>query len=72
MTAINNLRKILNEEGFTQTKLSSATGISIGTINKVACGKMMPSPRVQSVLLKGLQKLSGKEYKCDVVFPGIK
>jgi len=70
--AENCLKKILDDEGLTQTKLSWATGVSIGTINKVCRGKRTPSPRIVSLLLKGLQKLAEKEYKQESIFPRIR
>lgn len=67
--ATNFLKDILIKEGLTQSSLSLAINVSAGTINKVASGSRTPSPRIQNALVKGLVKLSGKEYKLEDVFP---
>lgn len=67
--ATNYLKVVLIKEGLTQSSLAQATRLSAGTINKVACEKRTPSPRVQNALVKGLVKLSGKEYNLEDIFP---
>lgn len=66
--AKNNLKKTLTQEGVSQAKLSSTSGISIGTINKICNQKRECSATTNHKLLKELNTLTGKQYKYEDVF----
>ena len=62
------LRRILEDEGITQTQLSAKSGVSAGTVNKVCNGKRAVTPTTQAKLIKALISLAGKNYDRKDVF----
>lgn len=67
--ARNNLMKILIEEGIKQSQLAIETGISQGTINKIANQKRSGSPTTRHSLVNGINKISRKNYSHENLFP---
>lgn len=66
----NDLKQILEVEGITERELSEKSGISVGTINRLANQKRAGSPKTQVRIVKGLNECKvAKVYNKDDVFP---
>ncbi|MBC2696712.1 MAG: helix-turn-helix transcriptional regulator [Desulfobacteraceae bacterium] len=70
--ALNNLRKILTEEGATQAQLADKSGVSAGTINKVYNQNRSCAPKTNHKILKGIKLLTEKQYSYNDIFPNEK
>ena len=58
----------LADEGIRQTELAEASGISLGTINRVCKGKQKVSTTTQAKLIRGIYKLTGKKFEKEDIF----
>jgi hypothetical protein len=67
--AKNNVKKILTEEGYTQTQLSISSKVSVGSVNKICNQHRQCAPKTNHKILKGLNLLIGKNFKYEEVFP---
>jgi transcriptional regulator with XRE-family HTH domain len=73
----NNLKRILNAEGQSQTTLARISGVSGSTLNRVFNEKRTPSPKTLAKIVSGLNKIlvsSGSKNKYELidVFPNAK
>jgi len=70
----NRLKVTLNVVGITQAKLAKlceefAESISVGTINKICTGKILPSDRHKNIIIKAINKyLKEEKYLIDDIF----
>lgn len=70
--ASNNLHTALVKECISQSKLANACGLSSGTINRISNQKRSGSPITNHKIIKGLSKLTGKNYTYKEIFPNCK
>ena len=70
--AKNNLKSILEQEGIKQTELAKAIDLSTGMINKVCNKKYDPAPTSKHKILHGVNRITGREYGIQDVFPNSK
>ena len=68
LMAVNLVKKILEDGGFTQRELSEKSEVSLATINQVCNQKIDVSPRTKSKILKGLNQLITDELSIGTVF----
>ena len=68
--ATNNLKQILTDEGITQKQFAVKAVISEKILDKICKQKRTPAPTTKVSLVASLNKLAGKEYSVDAVFPG--
>jgi len=70
----NKLKKVLNVVGITQAKLARlcedyAESISVGTINKICTGNILPSERHKNIIIKVINiYLKEEKYTIEDVF----
>jgi DNA-binding XRE family transcriptional regulator len=64
----NNLKKLLTDNGITQAQLIKESDLSTGTINLICRKKIDPSLKTKEIVVKGLNKLSAKNYTLEEVF----
>ena len=65
----NKLKVVLVDEGITQSDLQKKSGISTSTISKTANCKMVPSPTMQSRIIKAINELVNEEkYSKEYIF----
>ncbi len=67
--ATNKLKDTLIKQGIKQVELAKESGISEGTINKLANNKRTPAPTTMNRIVKALNKLSSVSYKVEEIFP---
>ncbi len=65
----NNLKDILDSLGLTQTELSFAAKVAIGTVNKVCNMRYTPAPKTKNRLVIGLNTLAKRVFATGEVFP---
>lgn len=65
----NNLRIVLESEAITQEWLARESGLSTGTVNKIANQKARPAPTTIRKIVKGLNILSKNSYSITDLFP---
>jgi len=70
--ADNNLYQILAKEGLSQSQLANVSGLSSGTVNRIATKKKSGAPRTNHKIVKGINVLCGKDYDYKDVFPQAK
>lgn len=64
------LKKLLEDEGISQAKLSRESGVSTTTINKICTknlGTKVISPTTKGKITKAVSKLTGREYKAGEI-----
>ena len=66
--AKNNLKKELDDAGKSQEELSKISGVSTSSINKVYNQKRVLAPKTNAKIVKGLVKLTKKNYKVEDIF----
>lgn len=66
---INNLQAVLEKEGIKQSELFGESRVSGSTINKVANHKLAITKTTQNKLLIAINKMTGKLYELEDIFP---
>jgi len=57
------------EEGLTQAQLAAHSGVSSGTVNRLANGSRTAAPRTCHKLVKALCEIVKKNFSFEDVFP---
>ena len=65
----NNLQSVLEEEGIKQAELSKESGVSVSTTNKLANNKLVVTKTTQNKLTKAINKMTGKTFCKEDIFP---
>lgn len=66
----NNLHAVLEKEGIKQSELFAESKVSGSTINKVANHRLLITKTTQNKILIAINKIRGKSYSLEDVFPG--
>lgn len=67
--AKNNLQKIQETEGIRYKELELASGVGTRTLSDIAKGKRTGAPTTLGKIIKGLNKLTQKNFSLENVFP---
>lgn len=66
--ASSTFKQLLVEEGIKQAAFARAAGVSVGMVNRVCNGKIIPAPTTRNRMIKKLNELTGKQYSHDDAF----
>jgi len=64
----NKIIDILDRAGLTQTQLAIKSGLSVGTVNKIANGDRPGTERTRYRIINSLSKLVGKKMNYEEIF----
>ena len=66
------LKDVLTKEGIKQALFARTAGVSVGLINRVCNGKIMPAATTQNRIVKKLNEMSGGHYSSSDIFPVVR
>lgn len=70
---MNILKQVIESEGLTQTEFAKISGISVGTLNRIANNKIEPTTRLKNKILKAMNNyLNMNKYQMSDIFPQLK
>lgn len=67
--ASNKLKDTLVKLGVKQVELAKESGVSEGTINKIANNKRTPAPTSMNRIVRALNKLAQENFRVKEIFP---
>jgi transcriptional regulator with XRE-family HTH domain len=69
LKTMNSLQQLLDDNGKRQSELAVAAGLSKETINRICNNYTQGTRATQTKIINGLNKLTGKTYAKQDVFP---